>query len=382
MCFKMANESTAPGARGFVRSLNVLLKYVRLYGLEHSRSAAQFHSTWNELLEATKAAGESGLLLGASGSQLLLDGVPLESTPAERSFALLLEGAGVASICFGRGTTREGFAQFVRAFIETGPKSANFAERLEANLGASSGIRVNQIRFVAEDASVSEARLAAQLTIKTLGAEADRVQDWFSSPEKMIQLIAAAEGAHGGPGGPGTGPDTGAGPGVGPGAGPGRGPGAGPGSGGGQSGGQAPGGMGFASGMVGGPSGSATGGVGGATMAGPPGTAAIGFGAGVGSGQLGYVQGAVPAGYTQVVPLEEAEMQSLLRLIVQFGEATHGKRQLDAATWQARLSSLPPNAQVTLRQALAGVAAQNPSARVDEAMMLRLAEDLAIRFAL
>ena len=59
---------------------------------------------------------------------------------------------------------------------------------------------------MAEDAGFSDARLAAQLTVKTLGAEADRIQDWFRSPEKMIQLIAAAEGSHGGPGGPGVGP--------------------------------------------------------------------------------------------------------------------------------------------------------------------------------
>ncbi len=45
----------------------------------------------------------------------------------------------------------------------------------------------------------SEARVAAQLTAKTLGADADAIQDWFRSPEKMIQLIAAAEGSHGGP---------------------------------------------------------------------------------------------------------------------------------------------------------------------------------------
>ena len=61
---------------------------------------------------------------------------------------------------------------------------------------------MNEIRFVAEDAGFSEARVAAQLTARTLGADADMVQDWFRSPEKMIQLIAAAEGAHGGSGGP------------------------------------------------------------------------------------------------------------------------------------------------------------------------------------
>ena len=76
----------------------------------------------------------------------------------------------------------------------------------------SSGVRVNEIRFVAEDAGYSEARMAAQLTAKTLGADANAIQDWFRSPEKMIQLIAAAEGSHGGTGsGPGTGTGDGTG---------------------------------------------------------------------------------------------------------------------------------------------------------------------------
>src|SRR6202011_3691569 len=71
------------------------------------------------------------------------------------------------------------------------------------------------------------------------------------------------------------------------------------------------------------------------------------------------------------------------RLLVQFGEAQQSKNpQLDQTEWQHRLASLPQNAQVTLRQALAGVAARNPSAKMDEATLLRLAEDLAIRFAL
>src|SRR5271155_997720 len=234
-------EPAAPNARAFVRSLNVLLKYARLYGLEHTRSAGQFDSTWQELLAAVNAAGQGGLLLGSSNSQLLLDGVPLESTPAERSFADLLSTAGVASICFNPSVERNEFANFVKAFMETGPAAGTLSERLEKLFGPknTTGIRVNEIRFVAEDSGYSDARVAAQLTLKTLGAETDRIQDWFRSPEKMIQLIAAAEGSHGGPGGPGvgggagtgTGDDTGVGggPGAGPGAGLGAGPGAGPG---------------------------------------------------------------------------------------------------------------------------------------------------------
>ena len=85
------------------------------------------------------------------------------------------------------------------------------------------------------------------------------------------------------------------------------------------------------------------------------------------------------------MPLEESDVQSLLRLLAQFGEAAHGGKAgaaLEQGAWQQRLASLPTNAQVTLRQALANVVAQTPSAKLDEATLLRLAEDLAIRFAL
>ena len=124
------SEPAAPNARAFVRSLNVLLKYARLYGLEHTRSAGQLDSTWQELLAAVGAAGQTGLLLGSSNSQLLLDGVPLESTPAERSFADLLTATGVASICFMPSVERDEFVTFVKAFMESGPKIATLGERL------------------------------------------------------------------------------------------------------------------------------------------------------------------------------------------------------------------------------------------------------------
>jgi PilZ domain len=319
-------ESTIPNARAFVRSLNVLFKYARLYGLDHARSAAQLDIAWNELDEAVTAAGEAGLLLGASGSQLLLDGVPLESTPAERSFAELLNNAGVASICFHRNVERDDFVTLVRAFTESSLKTSTLSDRLEQYFGKNSvsGIRVNEIRFVAEDAGFSEARVAAQLTAKTLGADADRVQEWFRSPEKMIQLIAAAEGAHGAGSGTAAAPGRSAGLGTGEGA----------------------------------------------------GEAAEGIGPSLAGG----------AGTGAAQPLSEAEMQSLLRLVAQFGEATaaHSSdpHRLDPTAWQQKLALLPQNAQVTLRQALVSVASKTPSAKVDEAMLLRLAEDLAIRFAL
>jgi hypothetical protein len=353
----MQSEPTIPNARAFVRSLNVLLKYARLYGLEHSRCVGQFDSAWAELQAAVHAAGPGGLLLGASGSQLLLDGVPLESSPAERSFADFLNASGVASIGFLPRVEREEFSNLVKCFMESGPKAATLSDRLAVHFGnrSHSGIRVNEIRFVAEDSGFSDARVAATLTAKTLGADADRIQEWFRSPEKMIQLIAAAEGEHGGTGVPGAGGSGGTGTGSvyagGSGTGTGTEPGAGTGTG------FGPGtGAGFGPGNF-------------------P-VAGLGSGTGTGGGGVSGLAGGIGQ-------LEEAELHSLLRLLAQFGEAQTAKNpQLDQSAWRQKISALPQNAQVTLQQALATVAAQSPSTKMDESTMLRLAEDLAIRFAI
>src|SRR5438309_11175043 len=63
-------------ARAFARSLNILLKHVRLYGLRHKRSTDQFDQAWSLLRSVL--SGETGFLFGVSGSKLLLDGVPME----------------------------------------------------------------------------------------------------------------------------------------------------------------------------------------------------------------------------------------------------------------------------------------------------------------
>src|SRR6201982_2528346 len=96
---------TRAAARQFVRSLNILLKFARLYEFGHVRTAAQFETTWKDLPSALAEAGGAGLLLGASGAQILLDGVPLGAAAAERSFAQLLSSSGIASIHFAPNTT-------------------------------------------------------------------------------------------------------------------------------------------------------------------------------------------------------------------------------------------------------------------------------------
>src|SRR6202167_5793957 len=91
-------------ARAFVRSLNILLKFARMYDFGHPRTAAQYETAWKELRTAL-GDNESGLLLAASGDKLLLDGVALESAAAEKSFARLLSSAGIASIHFSPKVT-------------------------------------------------------------------------------------------------------------------------------------------------------------------------------------------------------------------------------------------------------------------------------------
>src|SRR5256885_15275118 len=227
---------TRASARAFVRSLNILLKFARLYEFGHVRTAAQFETTWKELRAALDDSGGSGVLLGASGTQILLDGVPLGSAAGERSFAQLLITSGIASIHFSPTLTQPQLARFVRAFPSGTSKPSALAEQLKSALAGDTSIKINEIRYVAEDSSVAGIKVAAQLTAKGLGAQGDKVKDFFEDPHKKLQMILAAESSRnaGGGGGAGSGPGFGLGGGV-PGGGGGGGtggPGGGTGSGG------------------------------------------------------------------------------------------------------------------------------------------------------
>jgi hypothetical protein len=472
---------TRSTARAFVRSLNILLKFARLYEFGHVRTAAQFETTWKELRTALNESGETGVLLGASGNQILLDGVPLGAAAAERSFAQLLTSSGIASIHFAPNLTQPQFARFVRAFPTGNAKPNSLAEQLKAALAGDTGIKINEIRFVAEDGSVAGIKVAAQLAAKTLGAQGDKLRDVFEDPNKLLQLILAAESSRsiggGGGSGPGFGPGGGvpgggggtggtgggsgaswsggtggggslweagkpstvsgggsgsggsgfAGGGSGGGAGPGDGgsgsggPGGGGsgsgGTGGGDGGGTGPGGGGSGrggqegGGFGGGGSGSGGGGTGsggfgggaGGAIGGGGGSAGSGYaggGAGTGAepgkwlsatamfkgGILGGVPGAPggtsaggPGGYS----VAEDDIRSMIGLFAQLGRSRKDPdSRMDANTFQSRLSTLPVRAQYTLQQALAGLAAQAPTDKPDQPMLLKLAEHIAIRFAL
>ena len=388
-------------ARAFIRSLNILLKFARLYSFDHARTTEQFNTAWNELHDAIPPTNESGLLLSATGSQLLLDGVPIESTPAERSFAQLISAAGLASIQFTSRVTKEDFEKLVRAFPTNNTKPAVLAEQLKTALAGVPNIRINEIRYVAEDASKSDALAAGLLTAQTLGADADSVKDWLRDPQKLLQLIVAAEGSRGesgageGPGGAGTGGSGGAGGSGGTGSRAGNafaggnatgsgqsGVAAGGETGSGTSGGQSPysgaipddemilqgsgagpyGGLGPSTGGPGGPS---SGGHGGG--AGPIG---IHGARGTGSGFSGWTN-------------KDEDILGILKLLTHLGHNVIGQSGgVEPGPLQEELTKLPAESQDMLRQALAAVAAQMPAQNSKDPMLLRLAEHLAIKFAL
>lgn len=403
---------TRHSARAFVRSLNILLKFARLYEFGHVRTMAQFETAWKELRAALDESRDTGLLLGASGSQILLDGVPLGAAAAEKSFAQLLTNSGIASIHFAPSLTQPQFARFVRAFPSGNAKPSSLAEQLKTALAGDTGIKINEIRFVAEDGSVAGIKVAAQLTSKVLGAQGDKLRDVFEDPQKLLQLILAAESNRGGsggggggglgfgPGGGGAGGGTGAGdPGGGSGGGAGASWSGGTGGGGslweagkpgtstgaGSTGG-GPGGGGVGEGF-GGPGGGGAGagpsGTGGAAAGGEPGkwlSATAMFKGGVLGGVPGLpgATGGPGGGY-----VAEDDIRSMIGLFAQLGKSRKDPEQrMDAGAFQSRLSTLPVRAQVTLQQALAGLAAQAPTDKPDKPMLLKLAEHVAIRFAL
>jgi hypothetical protein len=119
------------------------LKYGRLYGIDHKLSTSQFETAWRELRSAMPTATPrekgGGFLFGVSGAKLLLNGVALETSPAERSFAQLLSAAGLASIYFSIEVTRDDFLLLVNAFADAGSRPPAIAAQLRRAFGDADG---------------------------------------------------------------------------------------------------------------------------------------------------------------------------------------------------------------------------------------------------
>ncbi|MGH9756828.1 MAG: hypothetical protein ACRD4M_03765, partial [Candidatus Acidiferrales bacterium] len=84
---------------------------------------------------------------------------------------------------------------------------------------------------------------------------------------------------------------------------------------------------------------------------------------------------------TGLMTLHQDELQGILQVLAQIAR-TSDSTKLDATAFQSRLSTLPRRARFTVSQALSALAAQSPSESSDRPTLLKLAEHIAIRFAL
>jgi hypothetical protein len=368
-------DSKITSARAFVRSLNILLKFSRLYGFDHDRTTEQFNIAWDELRAAIPHSSSTGLLLGSADSQLLLDGVPLGSSAIERSFAQLLTAAGVGSILFTPKITQDELSRFVRGFPAGGAKPSDLAAQLKASLSGATGIRVNEIRFVAEDPAFSDVRSAAQLTARTLGVGSNDLKDWLTDPQKLLQLIAAAQGANSSPSG-NSGNSSGSG----------NEGGAGSSNGGGYSGEpiaevihEVPG-----AGVVLSDAEAAT------SKSQPPpakNSASVNISSSPSVAASRQSSSLLPSLVRSGTPVTQSvgedDLLGILKVLTHLGSQVGDTPAPSGAPgFQQELMDMPARNQDLLRQALASFAAKAPAAKPDRNMLIQLAEHLAIRFAL
>ena len=430
-------------ARAFVRNFNIMLKFARLYGFDHARTTEQIDKTWTELQAALSGESDGEILLASSGNQLLLNGAPLGNSGADRSLAQLLTSIGISSLHFSSNITRQDFDLFVRGFPSRGSANA-LSETYKRSMQGVSGVRLNEICFVPADSASVSLELAAQITGSVLRSTgADNSPSWFTDPERLLQLIAAAEGSRGGGGtengGAGEGGDSGTGAGASGGTGSGgfgagtsgSGPQSVPNGGTGSAYSHEPlsanpagaGGEGAATSATsdaghpaGEPNAGATAGrVGsyrapyghGAGTPGSGGAGGVGGGAGGvgGAGRVGSGAGGVgrrprgaPSHFWDEVkasmrgltvgsgPLmtpEQEDVCKVLRLLRQLPQNNKDvpEGSLEPPAFQSRLSEVSIATRVLFHDALVALAAQVPAGSHDKLFLQRLAEHMAIRFA-
>ena len=295
-----------------------------MYGPDHKRTEAQFETAWNELRNGLPAAGEGGFLLGVSDNKLLLDGVPLEAGQVERSFGQLLTTAGLASLHFSKDVTLEDFTRLVRAFTVAGSKAQDVAKQIKEALsggGHQSTIKINEVKFVAADPLTGDISVAAQIAAQTLGPE---FKQWLNDPQKLLQLIAAAEGANAGAGQGGQGSVV--------------------------------------------PFGS---------VPNMPGHWVAGPGPGAGTATA-----TAPAWEGGVVPLQEAEVLQAIRLLTRFGQV-QADPNVRPEDLQKEVVEVDPNTRLNLQQLLGSLAAKATIEQQEGTpLLMKAAEHMAIRFAL
>ena len=86
---------------------------------------------------------------------------------------------------------------------------------------------------------------------------------------------------------------------------------------------------------------------------------------------------------TGLMTLHEDELQGILQVLAQIARTNDASQdRLDPGAFQSRLSTLPRRARFTVSQALSALTAQAPAENSDKPTLLKLAEHIAVRFAL
>ena len=399
----MAEDAQVSAARAFLRSLNLLVKSARMYGFDHQRTSAQLNTTFSDLKTAQPLSGTGGLTLGVSGAKLLVGGTPIDMSAVEKGFADMLAAGGIASLYFAHHATLEDVRRFASAFTASAAKNPQLGEQLKAALGQGehSSIKVNEIRYVASDGSVplptggvgsgtgsggsgggvvfygpegglDQRSFVNPVVASVLSSDegagsllSGDLRSVMADPKRLLQMIAAAEGAQEG--------------------GEGEGGGGGGGGGGNYYGGTlgeelvgSGGGVGAAhSGGGGGGGGTGIGGGTGPGVGGGSGTGAGGAGGGTGVGGTGRA-------FAAYAPTED-DVLSVIQILTRVGAAipkSGGGTPEQMLAVKKELETSPRSSKLTLQQALAHLSAAGPAKNMDTPMMLQLAENMAIQFAL
>src|SRR5712692_401854 len=167
------NTDSIIAARAFTRDLNILLKTVQIYGFDHGRTVSAFETTWSELRVALECAGEAGLPLAFSVSGVLLDGVPIDGTSADRNFAQWLSSAGLSCIHFSSRVTSDDLARLVRVFAGGGPQGVPLVAQLKSALAEKGGpaVRINDTPLVTNAGTLADAGPATEVTAPSRATE-------------------------------------------------------------------------------------------------------------------------------------------------------------------------------------------------------------------
>jgi len=191
---KLSASERVAALHNFLRSLSILLKSFRIYGLVCPDTNSQLYAAWDDLYSCLQQGGD--LELQAVGSTLLVNGEPMHTTLVERSFADLFTASSISGISFSARTSQNDFFKFAHAFATAGPKLQGLSQQLkEVFKDKAATIYVIETRCVeTAEPKQEETKLgnplvaAAQELPKTAGAPA-KTSRYDTEEIRLLRLL-------------------------------------------------------------------------------------------------------------------------------------------------------------------------------------------------